>query len=62
MKKYSLILLFLLSISICYSQVQIQGKVLITKTERDAKKSLPFANIISPVPLTKNNFYLYAKM
>ena len=43
MKSYSLILLFLFNIGVCFSQVTIQGKVLIT--EDGINKPLAYANI-----------------
>ena len=43
MKKYPFILLFLFSFSVCFSQVKIQGKVMIT--EDNINKSLAYANI-----------------
>lgn len=43
MKMYTCILLFLFSFSVCFSQVRIQGKVMIT--EHDINKSLAYVNI-----------------
>lgn len=43
MRKYPFILLFLFSSSICFSQLKIQGKVIIT--ENNINKSLAYANI-----------------